>query len=105
MFSAIVKCLEIIKNNVGGQWNCSSVRDTSELFHGTLEFQFIVCLIVVSGCLEIARPLTKQFQSVNFDVVASKKSIYLMPRCADCKLKLMKVIVNGLMRLLSSPNL
>ena len=78
VFLAVVKCLEKIKLNVEGPWNTDSVRDASGLFHATISFQFIVCLIVVSRCLEITRPLTKQLQSATYDIVAANENVTLL---------------------------
>ena len=54
------------------------VREASGLFHATLGFQFIICFLVTSKCLEVTRPLTKQLQSSTFDVVTSKKNVTLL---------------------------
>lgn len=59
-------------------WNTNTVNDASGLFHGTACFQFVVCLIVVSRCLEITRPLTKQLQASTLDVVESDEKISLL---------------------------
>ncbi|XP_065683362.1 52 kDa repressor of the inhibitor of the protein kinase-like [Hydra vulgaris] len=40
--------------------------------------EFLVTLVVVSRCLEVTRPITKQFQSPNFDVFASHEKINLL---------------------------
>ena len=55
VFVAIVRSLEIIKLNCDRFWNSDSCRDASGLFHGTLNFQFIMALIVVSCSLEKTR--------------------------------------------------
>ena len=78
VFSLVVGSLETIKDNVGGKWNSDSVRDASGLFYATIAFQFIFCLVTVSRCLEVTRPLTKQFQSTTFDVVAANEKITLL---------------------------
>ena len=78
VFHAIGNSLLIIKDNVGGTWKRDSMRDASGLFHAILSFQFIVCLHVVSRCLEVTRPLTKQLQSSTFDVVAAKEEMVLL---------------------------
>ena len=78
VFLAVVNSLMTIKDNVGGKWNHDSVRDASGLFHATVSFGFIVCIHVVSHCLEITRPLTKQLQSSTFDVVAANKEVSLL---------------------------
>ena len=58
-----------------GKWNYDSVRDAGGLFHATSSFLFMICLIVVSHCLEVTRPLTKQCQPSTFDVVAANKTV------------------------------
>ena len=54
------------------------LRDASGLFYATISFQFIFCLVVVSRCLEVTRPLTKQLQSTTFDVVAANEKVTLL---------------------------
>ena len=78
VFVPVVDSLETIKDNVGGKWNSNSVRDASGLYHATISFQFIFCLVVVSRCLEVTRPLTKQLQSTTFDVVAANEKVTLL---------------------------
>ncbi len=78
VFKAIVESLRIIKDNVEGTWNSDSERDARGLFHGITQFHFMVCLVVVSRCLEVTRPLTKQLQSSTFDVVASNQKVTLL---------------------------
>ena len=78
VFVPVTHCLEIIKNNKGRSWNSDSVRDAGGLFHATISFQFILCLIVVSRCLEVTRPLTKQLQNASFDVVAANEKVKLL---------------------------
>ena len=71
VFVPLTQCLEAMKLNQDGVWNAETVRGASGLFHLVTSFQFIVCLIVVSRCLEVTRPLTKQLQFSTFDVVAA----------------------------------
>ncbi|XP_065683294.1 52 kDa repressor of the inhibitor of the protein kinase-like [Hydra vulgaris] len=75
---AIIKCFELIINNDEKSWNHDSVRDANSYFFATRSFQFLVTLVVVSRCLEVTRPITKQFQSPNFDVFASHEKINLL---------------------------
>ena len=81
-YVAIVNCLEAIMLNIDRIWNTNSITDASGLFHSTTSFQFIVCLIMVSRCLEITRPLTKQLQGPSIDVVAvaNENITLLIPR-------------------------
>ncbi|XP_065662751.1 52 kDa repressor of the inhibitor of the protein kinase-like [Hydra vulgaris] len=65
-------------NNEEKSWNHDSVRDANSYFFATSSFQFIVTLVVVSCSLEITRPNTKQFQSPNFDVLASHEKVPLL---------------------------
>ena len=67
LFVAIVRCLEVIKNNVDKTWNPESTVKASGLYHCITSFQFIVSLVVVSKCLEVTRPLTVQLQSASID--------------------------------------
>ena len=62
VFTAIVRCFEIIKANVDGTWNSESVKNAFYLFHATVSLSFIAPLVVVSRCLEVTRPLTVQLQ-------------------------------------------
>ena len=78
LFTAIVAALDDIKDNSDKTWNAESIRDASGLYHGTISFQFIVTLIVVSRCLEVTRPLTKQLQGCDIDVVKSIEKITLL---------------------------
>ena len=97
VFCAVMRCLEIIKCNVGGKWNSDSVRDAGGLFYSTLGFQFIVCLVVISKCLEVTRALTKQLQSSTFDVVASNRNVTLLyVGYVDCEQKSTSTMKNGM---------
>ena len=78
VLAAVVRSLDVMRLNVDRSWNSDSVRDASGLFHATLDFQFIVVLIIVSRSLEVTRPLTKQLQTVSFDVVAANEKISLL---------------------------
>ncbi|XP_065068785.1 52 kDa repressor of the inhibitor of the protein kinase-like [Rhopilema esculentum] len=77
LYDAVVRSLETIMLNLDKSWYSDLVRDASGLFYSTTSFQFILVLVVVSRCLEITGPLTKQFQKVSFDVVAAKEKISL----------------------------
>ena len=74
-FVAVVTAFETIKNNVDKSWNSDSVRDVCSQFHATISFQLIIALVVVSNCLEVTRPLTKQLQFAAFDAVAANAKI------------------------------
>ena len=78
LFWPIVDTLESIKNNDDGSWSTDSIRDASSLFFATISFEFIVCLVTVSGILEYTRPLTKQLQASEMDVVAAFDNITLL---------------------------
>ena len=78
IYSAIVALLEEISNNVGGTWNVESRMKASGINHAIVTFQFVVCLIIISRCLEVTRPLTKQLQSASFDVGAARAKIDLL---------------------------
>ncbi|XP_065064865.1 52 kDa repressor of the inhibitor of the protein kinase-like [Rhopilema esculentum] len=69
LFQAIVAALAEVKDNLEGTWSSDSCRDASGLFYGTVSFQFIVTLVVVYRCLALTRPLTKQLQATDYDVV------------------------------------
>ena len=55
----------------------TTVNDANGLFHATTSYQFIVCLITVSRCLEKTHPLTKQLESSIFDIVAATEKVSL----------------------------
>ena len=78
VFEGVVVALETIKNNRERDWSSDSIRDASGLFHGTVAFEFIICLVIVSRMLEITRPLIKQLQSPKIDVVAFKDKVKLL---------------------------
>ena len=78
VFVPIAHCFELIKFNADRTWNTDTVRDASGLFLSVTSFQFTVCLVVVSRCLEVTRPLTKQLQSSTFDVVAANEKVSLL---------------------------
>ena len=64
-------------------YNChyyyiSSIRDSYSLYYGSVGFDFIIGLVIVSRLLEVARPLTKQLQSTTFDTVAALEKITLL---------------------------
>ena len=69
LFEPIVASLADVKDNAQGHWNSDSCRDASGLFYGTVAFKFIVTLIVVYRCLAWTRPLTKQLQATDYDIV------------------------------------
>ena len=50
--------------------NVESRTKASGINHAIVTFQFIVCLNIISRCLEVTRPLTKQLQSASFDAGA-----------------------------------
>ena len=73
VFTAIVRCFEIIKANVDGTWNSESVKKAFYLFHATVSFSFIAPLVVVSRCLQVTCPLTVQLQDSALDTGSSGK--------------------------------
>ena len=78
LFLAIVHCFEEIKNNADRTWNYESTQKASSLYHSTVVFQFIITLIVVSRCLEVTRPLTKQLQSSSIDAGSAREKVHLL---------------------------
>ena len=78
LFPAIVSALEAVKDNADGSWNGDSIRDASALYHATISFGFLVSLVVVCHCLQITRPLTKQLQSPQMDVVKCLEKVNLL---------------------------
>ena len=78
IFDAIVVSLENVKCNVDKSWNSDSMKDASGLFHGTVDFEFIVCLVIVCRMLEITRPLTKQLQTPTIDIAAAVNKVSLL---------------------------
>ena len=78
LFPAIVSSLEAVKDNADGSWNSESIRDASALYHASIEFGFIVSLVVVSRLLEVTRPLTKQLQAPDMDVVKCVEKVTLL---------------------------
>ena len=75
VFPAIVKCFQIIRDNVGGNWNPESVRKAGPLYLATVSFSFIVALVVVSRCLQVTRPLTVQLQESAMDAGAVREKV------------------------------
>ena len=63
MYLAIVATLEEIRCNTEGSWNNESTQKANSLYHSIIDFQFLVTLVIISRCLEVTRPLTKQLQS------------------------------------------
>ena len=78
LLPAIVSALEVIKDNADGSWNADSSSDASSLFFSTVSFQFTVTLVIISRCLEVTRPLTKQLQASDMDVVKTAENISLL---------------------------
>lgn len=75
VFTAIVRCFEIIKANADGTWNAESVKKAFYLFHATVSFSFIAQLVVVSRCLEVTRPLTVQLQDCALDAGSAREKV------------------------------
>ena len=67
-----------MSNNAGGTWNVESHTKASGINHTIVTFQFVVCLNIVSRCLEVTRPLTKQLQSASFDAGTATAKIDLL---------------------------
>ena len=67
VFTAIIRCFEIIKGNIDNTWNTDSVKKAIYLFHATVSFSFIAPLVFVSICLEVIRPPTVQLQDSALD--------------------------------------
>lgn len=76
-YMAIVATVEDISNNVGGTWNNDSRVMTNGIKHAIVTFQFVVCLVIVSSCLEVTRPLTKQLQSDSYDAGAARQKVHV----------------------------
>ena len=70
--------VEEIGNNVGGHWNNESRVMALGIKHSILSFQFVLSLILVSRCLEVTRPLTKQLQAVSLDASGAQKKVSLL---------------------------
>eukprot|EP00112_Aurelia_sp_Birch-Aquarium-sp1_P017236 Seg3978.1 transcript_id=Seg3978.1/GoldUCD/mRNA.D3Y31 product="52 kDa repressor of the inhibitor of the protein kinase" protein_id=Seg3978.1/GoldUCD/D3Y31 len=75
LYPAIVASIEVIKDNAERTWNDDSCRNASGIFHCIVAFQFIVCLVIVSRCLEVSRPLTKQLQTASYDAGAARSKV------------------------------
>ncbi|XP_028413710.1 52 kDa repressor of the inhibitor of the protein kinase-like [Dendronephthya gigantea] len=75
VFPAIIRCLEIIRDNVGDNWNPDSVRKAVSLYSATVSFPFIVALVVVSKCLLVTQPLTVQLQESAIDAGAAREKV------------------------------
>ena len=75
VFTAIVRCFEIIKGNVDNTWNTDSVKKAFYLFHATVSFSFIAPLVFVSRCLEVTRPLTVQLQDSALDAGSAREKV------------------------------
>lgn len=75
VFTAIVRCFEIIKANVDGTWNPESVKKAFYLFHATVSFSFIAPLVFVSRCLEVTRPLTVQLKDSALDAGSAREKV------------------------------
>ena len=78
VYLPLVHCLERISLNESNELNSDTVRDASGLFHSVTTFQFIFSSVIVSRCLEITKPLTKQLQSSTFDIVAANEKVSLL---------------------------
>ena len=78
IFMAIVLCLEAMSFNENSSWNADTLRDAGSLFLSITSFQFVICLVVVSRCLEVTRPLTKQLQSISLDALATNSKVALL---------------------------
>ena len=75
VFTAIVKCFEIIKANADRSWNVESVNKAFYLFHATVSFSFIAHIVFVSRCLEVTRPLTVQLQDSASDAGSVREKV------------------------------
>ena len=75
VFPAIVKCFQIIRDNVGDKWNSESVRKAGPLYLATVSFSFIVALVVVLRCLQVTRSLTVQLQELAMDAGAAREKL------------------------------
>eukprot|EP00795_Rhopilema_esculentum_P016928 gene16928-biopygen6032 len=78
IFAAVVAALEAIQDNADKSWSPESMRDASSLVLSITSFGFILSLVVVSRCLEVTRPLTKQLQTPTMDVVKCQEKIALL---------------------------
>lgn len=92
----MVASLKEIKCNTEGTWNQESTTKGNGLYHSTVNlfllhlrfspgssiaqvsFQFIVTLVVVSRCLKVTRPLTKQLQSASFDAGSAREHVTVL---------------------------
>ena len=75
---AVVASLEAAQNNDDGSWNNDSIKDGNSLFHATVSFESLICLVTVCQMLQETRPLTKQLQATQLDVIAAVENINLL---------------------------
>ncbi len=70
--------LGIVSLNEERSLHTESVKNASCLLHCIASFEFIICLVTVSRLLEVTRPLTKQLQLREMDVVACMQKVTLL---------------------------
>ena len=78
VYLAVVATLEEIRCNTEGSWNKESTQKENSLYHSIINFQFSVTLVIVSRCLEVTRPLTKQRQSSSLDAGSTTTHILFL---------------------------
>jgi hypothetical protein len=75
VFPAVIRCFEIICDNINKTWNPESVQKAGYLYLGSVSFSFIVTPVIVSRCLEVTRSLTVQLQEKAIDASAAREKV------------------------------
>ena len=78
LYPAVIASLEVIKENNDRSWNDESTDNAVNLYHFLGTFEFVITLIIVSRCLEVTRPLTKQLQTASYDASAARQKVSLL---------------------------
>ena len=69
--------MNIIRNNVDNTWNDESTQKVVNIYRYIITFEFVITLVIVSRCLEVTRPLTKQLQTASYDAGAARNKVSL----------------------------
>ena len=78
LYPAIIASLNVIRQNVDGTWNYESTQKAVNIYHYIVTFQFVNTLVIVSRCLEVTRPLTKQLQTASYDPGTARNKVSLL---------------------------
>jgi hypothetical protein len=78
VFPAVIRCFEIICDNINKTWNPESVQKAGYLYLGSVSFSFIVTPVIVSRCLEVTHSLTVQLQEKAIDASAAREKVCLV---------------------------